>query len=91
MLCQQPVDLGDPKPLGCVALQPLEATCRPQLAAFGFEVLAIEIDHAPLWAGCAAKASGDATYPERFTPRRDAARSAVLRGAYLLGPRAWTL
>jgi len=88
VLCQQPVDLGDPKPLGRVALQSLEAAGRPQLAAFGFEVLAIEIGHAPLWAGCAAKASGDAPRPERFAPRREAARSAVSRGAYLLGPRA---
>ncbi len=40
------VDRDDPLPLGRALGQPLEAAGRPQLAAFGFEVLEIEIGHA---------------------------------------------
>ena len=57
VLRQQPVDLGDAQPFGRVPRQPLQAAGRPQLAAFGFKVLAVEIGHAPLWAQCSALAS----------------------------------
>ena len=60
MLSQDPVDLGNAQALRRIALQSLEATGRPQLAAFGVEILAIEIGHAPLWACSGAVASGDA-------------------------------
>ena len=40
------VDRDNPLPLGRALGQPLETAGRPQLAAFGFEVLEIEIGHA---------------------------------------------
>ena len=52
------VDIGNAAPLGRILFQPLEAASRPQLAAFGFQVLQIEIGHAPLWPHRRALASG---------------------------------
>jgi len=40
------VDRGDPLPLGRVLGQPFQTAGRPELTAFGFEILEIEIGHA---------------------------------------------
>ena len=68
------VDRGDPLPLGRVLGQPLEAAGRPELAAFGFEILEIEIGHAGAYGRI------DARWPvgrAAIIPRRCAARRVL--------------
>ena len=66
------VDRGDPLPLGRVLGQPLEAASRPELAAFGFEILEIVIGHAGAYGRIGARwpVGRAAIIPRRCAARR---------------------
>ena len=81
MLRQQPVDLGDPQAFRRVGLQALEAAGRPKLAAFGFEVLAIEIGHAPPMGGLRREDQRGCAPPSNGFPRKATQPAALFRGA----------